>query len=118
TQDFDWCRTNALPELLAGAFDGHQPLYLDLRWARTEVQLTRKHPEFALSVARLSAAIRGRSLDQIFGDDVREQRRRLMFLALVFATLFLATAFAGWRWWGELRARHETSQVASQANLS
>jgi hypothetical protein len=39
TNDFDWERTTALPRLLAGAFDGEVPLYLDLRWARTEKEL-------------------------------------------------------------------------------
>jgi hypothetical protein len=49
---------------------------------------------------------------------VREQRRKLIFLGLGVATLLFVTVFAGWRWWAELQARpHETSQVASQANL-
>jgi hypothetical protein len=56
-KDFDWERTTALPKLLTGAFDGEEPLYLDLRWARAEIDLSGKHPRFADAVARLSAAI-------------------------------------------------------------
>ena len=74
-KDFNWERTTALPKLLARAFDGEEPLYLDLRWARAEIDLSGRHPRFADAVARLSAAIRGRKLDEIFGDDVRERRR-------------------------------------------
>ena len=52
-KDFNWERTTALPKVLVGALDGEEPLYLDLRWARTEVDLSRRHPQFASAVARL-----------------------------------------------------------------
>lgn len=65
--------------MLAGVFKGDEPLYHDLRWAREEVHLSRKHPGFAIVLAKLSAAIRERSLDEIFGEDVREQRRTRRF---------------------------------------
>ena len=38
TNDFDWARTSALPQALRGYF-AEEPLYIDMRWARTEVQL-------------------------------------------------------------------------------
>src|SRR5258708_35123406 len=97
-KDFDWSRTTSLPPMLAGVFKGEEPLYQDLRWARTEVELSRKHPKFAGALARLSAAIRGRSLDEIFGEDVREQRRSLRFLWTGMRTekgLALAVNLAG-----------------------
>ena len=106
-KDFDWDQTTALPRMLAGAFDGEEPLYLDMRWARSEGDLSRKHPKFANALARLSAAISGRSLDEIFGDDVREQRRTLQLLWTGITLLVLATLFAGWRWWGEFQAGRE-----------
>jgi TIR domain len=71
TKDFDWERTTALPKLLAGAFGGEEPLYQDLRWARNETHLSGRDPRFATAVASLSAAIRGRSLDEIFASDTR-----------------------------------------------
>jgi hypothetical protein len=46
-KDFDWDHTTALPPALAGVFKGDEPLYCDLRWARKEVHLTRKHSGFA-----------------------------------------------------------------------
>jgi hypothetical protein len=117
-KDFDWERTTALSKLLAGAFDGEEPLYLDLRWARAELDLSRRDPRFIGAVARLSATIRGRNLDEIFGDDVREQRRTLRYLWIGIGVLLFATIFAAWGWLGELQARQETSKLASEANLS
>jgi hypothetical protein len=110
-KDFDWDRTTSLPSMLAGVFKGDGPLYHDLRWAREEVHLSRKHPGFATALAKLSAAIRGRSLDEIFGEDVREQRRTRTFLWAGITVLLLATIFAGWRWWGEVQA---TNSLASR----
>ena len=115
-KEFDWDRTTSLPPMLAGVLKGDEPLYLDLRWARSEVDLSRKHPKFASALARLSAAIRGRSLDEIFGDDVREQRRRLGFLLVGIATVFIATLFAGWQWNSAASAEKRTSEVARQAS--
>ncbi len=120
-KDFNWERTTALPKALVGALDGEEPLYLDLRWARTEADLSRRHPQFASAVAQLSAAIRGRNLDEIFGDDVREQRRSLRYLWIGIVILLFATLFAGWRWWGELLARNaaeEQSRIAESRRLA
>jgi tetratricopeptide (TPR) repeat protein len=114
-KDFDWDRNTALPPTLAGVFKSEEPLYQDLRWAREEVQLSRKHPRFVTVLAKLSAAIRGRSLDEMFGDDVREQRRSRRFLKLGITILLLATAFAGWRWWGEMQARQEAQTQTKAA---
>jgi hypothetical protein len=118
TKDFDWDCTNALPPTLAGAFKGEEPLYQDLRWAREEVQLSRKHPRFATVLAKLSAAIRGRSLDEIFGDDVREQRHSRRLLQLGIMVLLLATTFAGWRWWLEVQARNEAQMQTKAAEYA
>jgi hypothetical protein len=102
--------------MLAGAFKGDEPLYHDLRWAREELHLSRKHPGFATALAKLSALIRGRSLDEIFGDDVREQRRTRRFLWMGITVLLLATIFAGWRWWSELQARQEAESARDQGD--
>jgi WD domain, G-beta repeat len=119
--DFDWDRTTALPPSLAGAFKGHEPFYQDLRWARTDVDLSRKHQKFGNTLARLSAAIRGLSLDEVYGEDVREQRRTLRFLWTGIAVLLLATLLAGWGWWAELQARtaaEEQTRIAESRRLA
>src|SRR5271166_2062404 len=115
-KDFAWDKTTALPALLVGTFGGEEPLYQDLRWAREEMQLSRKHPKFADTLAKLSAAIRGQSLDEIYGDDVREQRRRLRFLWTGITILLLALLLAGWGWWAEFQARNAADEQTRIAN--
>jgi hypothetical protein len=105
-----------VPQLLCGVFEGTEPLYLDLRWAKEQVHFSRKHPSFAAGLAQLSATIRGRELDEIFGDDVREQRRTRNFLWAGIMVLLLAAIFAGWRWWGELQARQNAEEQRSRAD--
>ncbi len=95
--DFDWVRTDALPRTLAGAFAG-EPLHLDLRWAREAPALTLRDPRFLDAVARLSAALRGVSLDAIAGEEVRQHRRTrriAMAAAASIAVLLAAACTAG-----------------------
>lgn len=77
TGDFDWTRTDALPQCLSGWFTA-EPNYADLRWARKEA-LSLQHSRFRSEVAGLSAAIIGVDKDKIEGEDIRQQRviRRL-----------------------------------------
>jgi WD domain, G-beta repeat/TIR domain len=115
-KDFAWDKTTALPNLLARTFEGEEPLYQDLRWAREEVHLSRKHPQFASALAKLSAAIRGQSLDEIFGEDVREQRRSLRFLWAGITILLLAILLASWGWRAEFQARNAADEQTRIAN--
>lgn len=117
-QEFDWRRTTALPQVLTAVFAGNMPLYRDLRWARREMHLSSSHPEFASAVAQLSAAIRGRSLDEIFGDDVRERRRTLRLTWAATTILLLATLLAGWQWRSAVAAEQKTRDGATQAHVS
>jgi len=123
-RDFDWTRTDALPKQLSGAFE-EEPLYLDLRWAKREEQLTLAHQEFGRAVAQIAAPIRGMNLDQIFGEDVRQHRRNRLIAAVGIAAVMLMAMFAGWRWFLEAEARrtaqtrlaqtiHERSLVESE----
>ncbi|MGE3308965.1 MAG: PQQ-binding-like beta-propeller repeat protein [Limisphaerales bacterium] len=75
-RDFEWNRTTALPTVLSRAY-AQEPLFLDLRWARDARVLTLRNPAFADAVARLAATLRGLSLDEVIGEDVREHRRRI-----------------------------------------
>ena len=96
--DFDWDRTNALPERLRGVF-ADEPRWIDFRWARTETDVSFNHPAFREGVANLAAPLHGRPKDEIIGEDVSGQRRaRTLRAAAVSAlTLFaLATAVAAW----------------------
>ncbi|MFJ6897103.1 TIR domain-containing protein [Streptomyces hokutonensis] len=76
--DFDWARSTALPQALKGAFR-ELPAYEPLQWVHErgpEQVLDLNHPEFRLAVARLSATIRNRQLEDLEGEDVRQHRLR------------------------------------------
>ena len=73
-QDLDWAVTTALPQQLANVL-AEQPLYTDLRWARTVDQLSLRHSQFRAAILEIAATLLNRPKDAIDGDDVREHRR-------------------------------------------
>jgi WD40 repeat protein len=68
---FDAARTTALPDLLRDAYAA-EPKWVDFRWALGEEGLGIGHERFADCVADLSAAIQGRSKDEVVGAQLRE----------------------------------------------
>jgi len=98
--DFDWQRTTALPPALRGCFQ-EEPLWVDMRWARTQQQLPLENPAFREAVAELSSALRGIPKDQLIGEDIRQHRKATLFrrgaiagLAALSAALATAAFFA------------------------
>lgn len=94
--DFDWSRTTCLPRRLQGAFHA-EPMYLDLRWARTATDLSPRRSEFVDAVARLSATLRQLPMDDLVGEDIRHYRttRRVAASAIVALTILLIGALVG-----------------------
>ena len=96
--DFDWEKTTALPRILSGVYND-EPLFLDLRTARTSTDLSLNNPAFRDMVADLAATLHRVSKDEIVGEDVHQHRRtkriaRAAVAALVGLTAVSATA--GW----------------------
>lgn len=94
--DFDWQRTTALPSALRGHF-ATEPLWVDLRWARSGEALSLRHTAFRLAVLDIAAPLHGRSKDELDGDDVRQfaRTKRLAtgaITALVALTLLSVAA--------------------------
>lgn len=73
-KDFDWQRTSSVPPLLKGRFAG-EPLYVDLRWARSETDLSLRHSQFRAAILDIAAPLHGRPKDELDGEDVRQHRR-------------------------------------------
>ncbi|MET0502780.1 MAG: TIR domain-containing protein [Candidatus Binatia bacterium] len=92
-QDFDWQRTTALSRKLAGVFR-EEPLHLDLRWARTESQLSSKHPQFQGAIADLTATVLGKPKDEIIGEDIRQHRRTVRLAWSAATTLAVLAVLA------------------------
>ena len=96
--DIDWAKTTALPRSLTGVF-ANEPHLVDLRFARDSSVLSSKNPDFAKVVARLSAAVKGRDLDDLIGEDVREHRKfkRWVWSAIVaLVALTLMSITSAW----------------------
>jgi WD40 repeat protein len=97
--DFDANHTTALPPTLQRAFSD-EPLYVDLRWAKTEEHLSLGHPTFRDAIAGFAAALYGRPKDEIIGEDVRQHRKTktvvwsavLALLSLTVSSLLAANA--------------------------
>lgn len=88
-QDFDWASTNCLPKAsLAGRFAG-EPLWVDLRWARSAEALTLRHVRFRQAVLDVAAPIHGVDKDRLDGDDVRRMARVRYTTGAAIATLGL-----------------------------
>ncbi len=89
--DFDWALSTALPPVLRGRFAA-EPRWIDLRWARTDEDLSLANPRLRAAIADLAAPLHGRAKDELIGEDVTQHRRlrRLTRATIgVLATLVL-----------------------------
>jgi WD40 repeat protein len=86
--------STAVPAALRGVF-AEEPLYLDLRWARDDRDLSLRHSAFRNAIAQLAAPMHGVSKDELEGEDVRQHRRaRRLRRVAVAAVAALATVAA------------------------
>jgi hypothetical protein len=89
--------STAVPEALRRRFR-QEPLYLDLRWAREQAELSLALPRFRTAVAQVAAPIRNTTPAEIEGEDVRRRRhaRRLArgAVAVVLTLAIIATLAA------------------------
>lgn len=75
-QDFDWKKTDTLPDNLRGQFKA-EPLYVDVRQSRSADDLTLANPKFKEKIARLAATLHNRRIGDMIGEDVRQHRRTI-----------------------------------------
>ncbi|MEO8596290.1 MAG: TIR domain-containing protein [Candidatus Solibacter sp.] len=105
--DFDWKRTTCLPSVLTGRFQG-EPLHVDLRWARSESELSLRHSKFRDAILTLAARLHGRSKDELDSEEIREHRRfRIASVGTVVVLNVLALAAAYFFW----TARQESARA-------
>jgi hypothetical protein len=119
--DFDWSNSTALPSSLRGVFR-EEPLYLDLRWARTEEHVSLNHPRFRDCVADLAAPLHNRAKDELVGEDVRQHRRTVRLVRSAVASLtvlmLLAATFGFVAMDQRNEARTERDRAEAQARLA
>ena len=93
TRDFDWHRTTAVPNVLQGRF-ADEPLYVDLRWARTEDNLSIRHSQFRGAILDIAAPLHGKAKDELDGEDVRQHRRNKAWAWSAGSALLVSTVVA------------------------
>lgn len=107
-RDFDWSHTTALPSNLRGRL-ADEPLYVDLRWARTEDNLSLRHLKFRAAVLDIAAPLNGVPKDDLDGEDVRQHRKtRRIMAATIVVLVCLTLAAAIGAWWA-----YRESQIAN-----
>ena len=113
TEDFNWPKTDALSPILQGKFK-NEPLYVDLRWAKTTENLSLRHSQFRPGVLNIAATLLGRPKDELDGEDVQQHRRfltitKLVVVALTLLTLLLTVGIIG--------VTIQTREIGRQASL-
>lgn len=90
--DYSWPKTTAISDQMRGCFT-EEPLYIDLRWAKSTQNLSLRHSQFRGAVLDIAAPLLGKPKDELDGDDVREHRKTTRLASLgVIAVLVLAIA--------------------------
>ncbi|MEZ5181499.1 MAG: toll/interleukin-1 receptor domain-containing protein [Acidimicrobiales bacterium] len=99
--DYDPERSTALHPALRGVFRS-EPRHIEMQWARSETDLTIRHPRFRDQIAEIAAPMHGLTKDDLEGEDVRQQRRTrraargaVSMLALLTLVAVVAGALAG-----------------------
>jgi WD40 repeat protein len=93
-RDFDVAA--AVPPGLRGWFP-LEPLWVDLRWARDERDVSMRNPRFRDSVGEVAAPLHGLAKDELIGEDISQHRRTLRLArgAVALLVLLLAVAVVG-----------------------
>lgn len=106
--------STALPQTLRGRLLS-EPRFVDLRWARAEVDTSLSNARFREAVADIAAPMHGVSKDQLLGDDVRQHRRTRLYVAATIASLLVLLAIAVT---GALIARDQADEAQQQARIA
>jgi tetratricopeptide (TPR) repeat protein len=112
--DFDWAKTTALPPSLRSQFK-NEPLYVDLRWARSEEKLSLRHLQFRAAVLDIASPLLGKSKDELDGEDVRQHRRTKQ---VSWAAAIAIVAFAVAAGWQAVVATRERNEAQSQRAIA
>ena len=115
---YDWAGTD-VPEALRDIYP--EPLAVDLRWARSDPDLTLANPQFQDSVAEIAAAIREETKDQLIGALVSMRTRARIItgtIGLALMILGVTAAVAGSGWWIARGAQQAAEEAAADAQAA
>ena len=89
----DFSDDSPVPPSMRRWFDS-EPLWVDLRWARTDEHLSLRNPRFRDAIAELAAPLHGLPKDELVGEDVRQHRRAMRLARTAVALLVSLAAVA------------------------
>jgi hypothetical protein len=87
-KDFDWEKSTALHPNLKDIFS-KEPLWVDLRWAKADQNLSPRDPRFQHATAMLAAPMHGKTLEDLVGEDVHQHRKTQILIGIVVTALTL-----------------------------
>jgi WD40 repeat protein len=121
----DFSGSSVVPSTARGWFED-EPLWVDLRWATDQEQLSTRNPRFLSDVASLAAPIRGIDKDELVGEDVRQHRRTIrlargaaaMLAALTIAAIASAIFAENQRRVADTERREAQRQTAEATSVA
>lgn len=114
--DFDWTRTDAFPRCLQKAYAG-VPHFGDLRWVKSEIDVSLRRPRFLEEIARLTATLLHRPLDDIVGEDVAQHRTAMRMLRMAVIGLLVLTLAALGAAYVSFQAKRTADQLAAERQM-
>jgi WD40 repeat protein len=118
--DFDWQSSTALPDCLRGRLRA-EPLWVDLRWARSAENLDLHHSQFRLAILDIAAPLHHRAKDELDGEDVRQFKAAVRLRKIIIATLsVLVVALIGATWYAFAQRKDAIlqAQIATARQLA
>jgi hypothetical protein len=106
--------TDAIPPQLIEVYR-EEPLYGDLRFARTQIDLSLQNPEFKRHVVPIAAKLHGKTPAELVSDEVREHRRTLRIRNSAVIALVVLLILAGSAAWVAYRMATEAERQRSEA---
>jgi tetratricopeptide (TPR) repeat protein len=113
--DFLWSADTPLPPPLKGRFPT-EPRWVDLRRYRDDAKPGDQ--EFIQLGADFAAAVRGVPKEDLFSEELRQQRRALTLAWSAACTLLVLAGLAGWQWREAAAQRDRAEQTLAAATRS
>ncbi|WP_198315822.1 WD40 domain-containing protein [Chitinophaga tropicalis] len=112
--DFDWSRTNALPNILSGKFKS-EPNYIDFRQFKSAETFNLRDPSFLDNILSIAAPLHGKSKEELGGEDVRQHRITRIILWLTGLIIGAISIVAIWQ---AIVANQQRKTALEQSSIS
>lgn len=104
TKDFGWSKTDALPNALLGKFK-NEPLHVDLRWAKSENNLSLRHSQFRGAVLKIAAKLHRKAPEDMDSEEVRQHRIMMRTMWAVVIVVLMLIGIAGFEYFRAQQAQ-------------